>query len=79
MHSANYEDMSWPGKMADVARHLVVPTLVLSLGSIASLQRLMRGNMLAQLRQQYVVAARAKGLPEEKIIYRHAYAMLLTP
>jgi peptide/nickel transport system permease protein len=79
MHSAGYEDLSLLGKIADVAKHLVIPTIVLSLASIASLQRLMRGNMLNQLRQQYITAARAKGLPENKIIYRHALRNAFNP
>ena len=79
MHSAGYEDLSWFGKMIDVARHLVIPSVVLSLASIASLQRLMRGNMLAQLRQQYILAARARGLPERRIIYRHALRNAFNP
>lgn len=79
MHSPGYEDLSWPLKILDVARHLVIPTIVLSLASIASLQRLMRGNMLAQLGQQYVQALRAKGLPEKQIIYRHALRNAINP
>ncbi|MBI4309813.1 MAG: ABC transporter permease [Candidatus Omnitrophica bacterium] len=79
MHSAGYDDLSWFGKVIDVARHLVIPAVVLSLASIAGLQRLMRGNMLAQLRQQYIVAARAKGLTEGRIIYRHALRNAFNP
>lgn len=79
MHSAGYEDFAWWQKIIDVAKHLVIPTVVLSLGSIAGLQRLMRGNMLAQLRQQYVLAARAKGLPEGRVIYTHALRNAFNP
>ncbi len=79
MHSAGYEDMGLLAKTIDVLKHLVIPTVVLSLASIASLQRLMRGNMLAQLRQQYILAARAKGLPEGRIIYRHALRNAFNP
>ncbi|MEI7999612.1 MAG: ABC transporter permease, partial [Candidatus Omnitrophota bacterium] len=49
------------------------------LSSIASLQRIMRGNMLSVLRQQYITAARAKGLPENQIIYRHALKNAFNP
>ena len=79
MHSPGYDDLSSLEKFVDVLRHLVIPSIVLSLASIASLQRLMRGNMLAQLRQQYIVAARAKGLPEGQIIYRHALRNAFNP
>jgi len=43
------------------------------------LQRLMRGNMLEVLRQQYITTARAKGLPERKVIYRHALRNAINP
>ena len=79
MHSPDYEDLSWVAKLLDLAKHLVIPTVVLSLGSIASLQRIMRGNMLAVLRQQYITAARAKGLPEHQVIYRHALRNAFNP
>ncbi len=79
MHSANFDDMGWLGRTIDELKHLVIPTVVLSLASIASLQRLMRGNMLAQLKQQYILAARAKGLPEGQVIYRHALRNAFNP
>jgi len=52
---------------------------VLSLSSMAFLQRIMRGNMLGVLRQQYILAARAKGLPESVVIYRHALRNAFNP
>ncbi len=79
MHSADYESLWWPAKVWDLVKHLVIPTIVLSLGSIASLQRIMRGNMLSVLRQQYITAARAKGLPENQVIYRHALKNAFNP
>lgn len=79
MRSANFEDLNTTGKIIDVLRHLAIPTIVISLGSIAGLQRLMRGNMLEVLRQQYILAARAKGLPEYRVIYRHALRNAVNP
>lgn len=79
MRSADYEDLSFVGRMIDIGKHLVIPSVVLSLAAIASLQRLMRGNMLAQLHQQYVLAARAKGLPENRVIYVHALRNAFNP
>ncbi len=79
MHSPDYESFSWGTKLKDLGAHLVIPTLVLSLASIASLQRIMRGNMLAVLRQHYITAARAKGLPEHQVIYRHALKNAFNP
>lgn len=79
MHSANYDQLSWFGRFWDLLEHLVIPTTVLSLGAIAGLQRLMRGNLLDVLRQQYILAARAKGLPENKVIYKHALRNAINP
>ena len=79
MHAANYDDLSGGMKILDLLKHLVIPSIVLSLASIASLQRIMRGNMLAQLGQQYILAARAKGLPERRVIYVHALRNAFNP
>ena len=79
MHSPNYDDLNIAGKIWDTAIHLVIPATVLSLSSMASLQRIMRGNMLGVLRQQYILAARAKGLPEGIVIYRHALRNAFNP
>lgn len=79
MHRADYQELNWIERTFDLARHLVIPVFVLSLASIASLQRIMRGNMLAVLRQPYITAARAKGLPEGRIIYRHALRNAFNP
>lgn len=79
MHSPDYDSFSWGMKLKDLAAHLVIPTLALSLASIASLQRIMRGNMLSVLRQHYITAARAKGLPEHQVIYRHALRNTFNP
>jgi peptide/nickel transport system permease protein len=79
MQSANHEELGWAGRTVDLLRHLVIPTLALSLGSIAALQRLMRGNMLEILGKQYITAARAKGLPESRVIYVHALRNAINP
>ncbi len=79
LKSWNYDQLSGVGKMFDVALHLIVPASVLVIGSLASLQRIMRGNMLEVLRMQYVVTARAKGLPEHKVIYWHALRNAINP
>ncbi|MDP8263912.1 MAG: ABC transporter permease [Candidatus Aceula lacicola] len=79
MQSANFDQMSFVGKFLDVARHLVIPTVVISIGSIAGLQRIMRGNLLEVLRKQYILAARAKGLPESRVIYKHALRNAINP
>ena len=79
MHSANYDDFSWWRKSIDLFNHLIIPTLAISIGSVGALQRLMRGNLLEVLRQQYVLTARAKGLPEGRVVYWHALRNAINP
>ncbi len=79
MHSAHFDDLSSAQKLWDLLRHLVIPTLAISIASMASLQRIMRGNMLEELKKQYIVSARAKGLPEYQVVYRHALRNAINP
>lgn len=79
MYSADYDSLSFVGKAFDLLKHLVIPTVVISLASIASLQRIMRGNFLEVLRKKYILTARAKGLPERKVIYKHALRNAINP
>ena len=79
MHSAQYEQMSSGAQFIDLLRHMLIPAIVISIGAIASLQRIMRGNFLEVLRQQYILTARAKGLPEHVVYYRHALRNAINP
>jgi ABC-type dipeptide/oligopeptide/nickel transport system permease component len=63
----------------DVLYHLVLPTITLSIISIAGLQRRMRANLLDVLNDEYIRTARAKGLPENVVIYKHAVRNALNP
>lgn len=77
--SINHDDLTWFGKLLDIAWHLVLPTLALSITSYAGLQRIMRGQLLDVLRQDYIRTARAKGLPENRVIYLHALRNAINP
>ena len=79
MTSINHEQLSLPGKILDIAWHMVLPTIALSVTSFAGLQRLTRGQLLDVLRQDYIQTARAKGLPENKVIYVHALRNAINP
>lgn len=79
MHSPGFEGWPWWRQAWDLGAHLVIPTIALSLGSVAGLQRIMRGNMLEELGKQYVLAARAKGLAEDRVIYVHVLRNALNP
>ena len=69
---------SW-AKLYDLAWHLPVPMLVLALPGTAQLVRIMRANLLDELRRPYVMTARARGLPERKVIFRYPVRAALNP
>ncbi len=77
--SPNFFDMSHEQQVVDLAWHLIIPVTVLTFVGLAGIQRQMRGNLLDVLRQEYVRTARAKGLPEHKVIYRHALRNAINP
>lgn len=79
LESVGHDGLSPLGKLVDWALHLVIPVTVLVFGALAGLQRITRGNMLEVLRQQYITTARAKGLPENRVIYRHALRNAINP
>lgn len=79
MTSSDFADLSFFGKVKDLALHLIIPTVAVSIGTIAILQRRMRGNLLDVLAEEYVRMARAKGLPENKVIWKHAVRNALNP
>ncbi len=79
MHSANYDELNFVGRFFDLLRHVAIPAVALSIASIGALQRIMRGNMLEVLGQQYILTARAKGLSENRVIYVHALRNAINP
>jgi peptide/nickel transport system permease protein len=66
-------DLFGDGGLGDTARHLVLPAVTLAVVAGAVLVRLTRGNMLEVMRQDYIRTARAKGLSEWRVIYKHAF------
>jgi peptide/nickel transport system permease protein len=79
MTSMNYESLSFFGKIWDRARHLILPVFVSSFGGLAGLSRYMRSSMLEVIRQDYITTARAKGLSQTTVIYRHGLKNALFP
>lgn len=79
MTSVEFSSMAWWQQILDYAWHLIIPVLAVAIGSIAILQRRMRGNLLDVLGEEYVRTARAKGLPERTVIYKHAVRNALNP
>jgi ABC-type dipeptide/oligopeptide/nickel transport system permease component len=66
-------------KFIDIAHHLALPVFCITYGSFAYLSRQMRGSMLGVIRQDYIRTARAKGLSENKVIWKHAFRNSLFP
>ncbi len=66
-------------RLGDRARHLILPVLVSAFGGLAGFSRYIRNNMLEVLRQDYIRTARAKGLVERTVIYKHALRNALMP
>ncbi|MGH8056344.1 MAG: ABC transporter permease, partial [Candidatus Entotheonellia bacterium] len=80
LYSVDYSSQwPWWQKAADQAWHLLLPVLMLSYGGFAGLSRFMRSSMLENLRQDFVLVARAKGLAERVVIYKHTLRNSLIP
>ncbi len=77
--SYNYSSLSTGGKVIDIAHHLILPVLVLFTISLSGLQRQMRSNLLDVMESDYVKYARAKGLSETKVIFKHALRNAVNP
>ena len=74
--SERYGTFRW---LLDMGRHLILPVSVATFGSLAGLSRYMRSTMLEVIGQDYITTARAKGLPERVVIYKHALRNALLP
>ena len=79
MTSVDYDSLSAGGKLRDVVMHLTLPTVSLALVLTAGIARYMRGSMLEVIRQDFVRTARAKGLPERSVVFKHALRNALIP
>ena len=77
--SNNYDQFSWWRKIIDYLWHVIGPVVTLGTSGLAGLMRQMRGQLLDQLRQDYVLFARAKGMPEDNVIYKHALRNAINP
>lgn len=77
--SKNYDQMDQWHKILDTGHHLVLPVLVLGLGGVAGLMRQMRGNLLDVLGENFVLAARARGLSQGKVVWKHAVRNAINP
>lgn len=77
--SAQFDNLPWYNKITDYLWHIALPVTATVIGGFATLTMLTKNAFLDEIRKQYVATARAKGLDEKKILYRHVFrnAMLL--
>jgi peptide/nickel transport system permease protein len=80
LFSRDFQDAPWSlAKVWDLLKHLWVPALIGSVTGTAGLIRIMRGNLLDTLGQPFVEAARARGLKQRTVTWRHAVRMAINP
>ena len=79
LHSLGKRENGHVGWLLDLLKHLILPVSVATFRSLAGLSRYMRSTMLEVIRQDYITTARAKGLSERAVIYRHALRNALLP
>lgn len=80
LFSPEYQEAPWSwAKFVDMLSHLWIPIVIIGTAGTASLIRIMRANLLDELRKPYVVTARAKGLPEHQVILRYPVRVALNP
>ncbi len=77
--SANWETLSWGAKITDYLWHIVLPVTAMVLGSFAVTTMLTKNAFLEEIRKQYVTTARAKGLSERQVLYKHVFRNALIP
>jgi peptide/nickel transport system permease protein len=80
LFSPEYREAAWSwAKFFNLLYHLPIPVIVLGLATLAGTMRVMRGNLMDVLDQQYVMTARAKGLKERKVVFKHAVRIAINP
>lgn len=77
--SMDYEFFTWGQKIFDRLWHLILPVFVLGIGSAAHKARYVRNRLLEVLNEEYILAARARGLKEKMVIFRHALRNAMIP
>ena len=79
LHSLDYESFGLIARWLDTARHLVLPVGIAAFVSLAGMSRYMRASMVEVLRQDYIRMARAKGVPERRVLFHHGLRNGLLP
>jgi len=77
--SDNWDELSWPARIADYFWHLALPLVCLVIGSFAVMTMLTKNTFVEEMRKQYVLVARAKGLDHRRVLYKHVFRNALIP
>lgn len=77
--SDNWKELSWAARIADYLWHLALPLTCFAIGSFAVLTLLTKNTFVEEIRKQYVLVARAKGLSEKSVLYKHVFRNALIP
>ncbi|SMP75945.1 microcin C ABC transporter permease YejB [Noviherbaspirillum suwonense] len=77
--SDNWETLSWGGKVLDYLWHIAMPVTASVAGAFAVMTMLTKNTFLEEIRKQYVLTARAKGLSERTVLYKHVFRNALIP
>lgn len=79
LYDKDFDTLSGPGKVWDVIKHSILPIVTLTYGGLAYLSRQMRAGMLDVIRQDYIRTAKAKGLSDDRVVYKHALRNSMIP
>lgn len=77
--SDNWSELSWPGKILDYLWHITLPVTASVVGSFAVITMLTKNAFLDEIRKQYVLTARAKGLSERTVLFKHVFRNAMIP
>jgi len=77
--SDNWDEMAWPARILDYAWHLALPLTCMVIGQFAVLTMLTKNTFVEEIRKQYVLVARAKGLSQQRVLYKHILRNALIP
>ena len=77
--SDNWSELSFLGKVTDYLWHMTLPIIASAVGSLAVMTMLTKNSFLEEIRKQYVITARAKGLSEKRVLYKHVFRNAIIP
>jgi microcin C transport system permease protein len=77
--SDNWRELAWPARIADYFWHLTLPLICLVIGSFAEMTMLTKNTFIEEMRKQYVLVARAKGLSQPRVLWKHMLRNALIP